>query len=133
MSAIGQDFASIRYAGDDPQRYGFASGKQFAAEYEASARLHLLTDAVRIAPELLPHVAKAVSHVADRLRLADGIDAYVYADRQHQARSTLGGNGRPAVMLSSGIIELLSADELEFVIGHEVGHYLFNHHSYPKP
>jgi uncharacterized tellurite resistance protein B-like protein len=34
-------------------------------------------------------------------------------------------------MLSSGIVERFSTDELSFVIGHEIGHVLFNHHKYP--
>ena len=126
-------FEKLRYSGDDPERYGCAAGAIFARDYERSARLKLLTDAVRVVPDLLPEVFQVVSTAAERLGLSEGIDAYVYPDMQHQASSVRGGDGRPAIMLSSGIIKLLTSEELAFVVGHEVGHHVFGHHCYPDP
>ena len=99
---------------------------------ERQAKLHLLSNAVKVVPALLPKIAHSADQVAERLNLPDGIDVYVYPDKAHQAMSLRGGEQRPAVLISSGMIELLSPEELLFVIGHEVGHYVFGHHCYAK-
>ena len=42
-------------------------------------------------------------------------------------------SSKPYIILTSKLIELLNDKELEFVIGHEVAHYIYQHALYPNP
>ena len=39
---------------------------------------------------------------------------------------------KPDIIITSKLIELLSEEELQFIIGHEVAHYFYQHSLYPN-
>ena len=89
-------------------------------------RMRLLATAVRVSEGMLPNVANSMSHIAARVDVGKPLEAFVFADADVNA-FVCEGSSRFLVGLSSGAVETLTADELEFVIGHELGHALFGH------
>lgn len=128
------DLLGCRYAGDDPRVFGIELDRASASEAQVSARSRLLADAISIGPELMPGLHASIAAAVGRLGLHNSIPAYVYSDPSPQAACVyIGGDDKSALMLSSGLIQLMSPEELTFVIGHEIGHMIFEHNLYPRP
>jgi Zn-dependent protease with chaperone function len=89
-------------------------------------RARLLSDAVRVNVGLIPNVAQSFERVRSCLDDDRPLEAYVFAEPSVHAFVTEASN-RYIVAVSSGAVNLLSAEELEFVIGHELGHAAFGH------
>jgi uncharacterized tellurite resistance protein B-like protein len=93
----------------------------------SEARCGMLHTGVRVSSRILPRVAATV----DRLRHVIGDDtpceAYVFSRPDIQAFVTL-QDDVALIGLSSGAVQQLAGPgELEFVLGHELGHVLFKH------
>jgi hypothetical protein len=95
-----------------------------------NARRYLLADAVRVDPKVLPDLHHALDDVASRARLELPLETYVHAGGEINAAVTT-SKDRIIVILSSGAVERLAAEELDFVIGHELGHAVFRHLDVP--
>lgn len=95
-----------------------------------NARQYLLADSVRVDPRLLPDLHRALEEVAQRAKLDVRLEAYVHAGGEINAAVTP-SRDRIIVVLSSGAIEKLQPEELDFVIGHELGHAVFGHLDVP--
>lgn len=103
------------------------SGRSAEAEHhQATIRARLLAEGVRADAALLPSVAQAVHALQGRARLEDPIEVYVFDEGSINAFVTR-GRCRVIVGLSSGCVNSLTPRELEFVIGHELGHLVFGH------
>ena len=89
-------------------------------------RKQLLSNAVRVDPRLLPKLANSFAGLKERAGLADDLEAYVYEEPTINA-FVAAGHRHTYVALSSAAINKLSEEELEFVIGHELGHAIFGH------
>lgn len=98
-----------------------------AARHRRNAlRSRLLGHAVRIDIDLLPHLAEPFARLDGQFGLEGGLEAYVHNQPSVNAFIAR-GNSRTIVALSSGAVNLLAPEELEFVIGHELGHALYGH------
>ncbi len=97
-----------------------------ARQRRNALRSRLLSHAVRIDVGLLPHLAAPFERLDGQFGLEEGLEAYVHSQPAVNAFIAR-GNVRTIVVLSSGAVNLLSAEELEFVIGHELGHALYGH------
>lgn len=89
-------------------------------------RARLLSGAVRVDVGLLPNVARSFERLRSCLDDDRPLEAYVFAEPLVNAFVTEASN-RYIVALSSGAVSLLGVEELEFVIGHELGHALLGH------
>jgi uncharacterized tellurite resistance protein B-like protein len=96
----------------------------------SSVRGHFLSTAVRVNPKVLPGLAQAFEHIRARTGVELPMEAYVYAEPQVNA-FVVRGSERVFVVLSSGAVERLSPAELDFVIGHELGHAYYGHLDLP--
>jgi len=86
------------------------------------------TSSLPITSELTPGLYSLLSEVCDKLTLpADCVKAYVYASPNLQAECYSADDKECILRFSSGLIHLLDENELKFVIGHELGHFLFKH------
>lgn len=103
-----------------------------AAEAPPSgARRQLLATALRLTPQIAPEVAEVIAGAAKALSLDASIESYVYPGPQFNAAAIKPENGRMFVIFSSSLLEAFDANELRFVVGHELGHHVFDHHSIP--
>ncbi len=93
-------------------------------------RCRLLSHSVRVSVGLMPHLADSFQRLTERFELSGGLEAYVHNDGAVNA-FVAKGVSRTIVVLSSGAVNLLTPAELEFVIGHELGHAVYGHLEVP--
>jgi hypothetical protein len=129
-----KSLAAVRYSKDSLREFGFSASDTHLLTQDRRIRASLLSNAVRIAPRLFPSAARAVEQARERLRPSVALEAYVTPDSNPNAQCIhLNGEVDAALVLTSGLVELLSEEELSFVAGHEIGHLLFGHTHYPAP
>lgn len=92
----------------------------------STLRMKLLATAVRVTDELLPRIARSITEIGGRVDVGKPLEAYVFSEGDVNAFVSESRH-RFLVGISSGAVETLTTEELEFVIGHELGHALFGH------
>jgi Zn-dependent protease with chaperone function len=95
---------------------------------ERSHRLMYLASTVRIDERQFADVHQLVVDGGRVLDLPTLPEAFVALDPMPRAITL--GIDQPFVVLTSGLVELLDAEELRFVVGHELGHILSGHAVY---
>lgn len=110
-----------------------AISRRVLAEQEEVKR-QSLAQAVRVFPSLMPDIAKAVEIVQRRILPGHSVEVFVRSSPEVQAFSLAGpARGPVFVAVTSGLVNLFSSRELMFVLGHELGHHIMQHHNYPAP
>ena len=102
---------------------------QQLSEVDLAAERHLMARGIRVVPALFPELSDLVARSTQKI-LGESIvaDVYVVRDTDLQARCINPHRShRPIIVLNSGLITFLSTDELSFVIGHELAHFLYKH------
>ncbi len=90
-------------------------------------RRHLLGDAVLITPELMPDVSRAFTQCLRALGLSEHTGGlYVQQCAEYNA-NVMSDGSRFDIVVNSGLLRDFSIPELRFVIGHELGHVLYQH------
>lgn len=85
--------------------------------------------AIEVSHLLTPDLWSRYASVCDRLGLpARAASLFIYSDRNVQGECLLGRADSCIIRLSSGLVDLLDEEEFEFVVGHELGHFLLDHH-----
>lgn len=95
------------------------------------SRKHLLKSSLRLTPSLAPMLYKIGTKCKETLGLKAAIEFYVYQSDLFNASCYPPDENRLYIILTSNILEKFKEDELAFVIGHEIGHALFDHFRYP--
>lgn len=95
-----------------------------------NTRKQLLKTSLKLTEKLAPHVYKIADTCKKTLKLDKEIEFYVYQDDKFNAACYPPSENKLYIIISSGIIERFSLDEITFVVGHEIGHILFEHHKY---
>lgn len=95
---------------------------------EKTIRLTFKANAVRVTDTQYPWVHERLLTVCDILDVDDPPELYVSQTPLVNAGAV--GLDRPFIVLNSSTIEVLDQDEIEAVIGHEVGHILSGHALY---
>ena len=125
-----------KYHKDDPHEFGIElkDFKKDSSELDNNHLSNLLTNSVRVSKEILPKVGSAIETVFDRIKIENNFNFFVTADNNqaNASCSLMSSASRPDIVLTSRLIELLSLEELQFVIGHEVAHYVYQHALYPN-
>jgi tellurite resistance protein len=97
----------------------------------AGVRRRLLATSVRISPRMAPDVHRMADDCAQRLGMTIPHELYVYSSPQFNAACFKPEDHRVCIMFSSGLLEAFEGNELKFVIGHELGHHVYQHHDVP--
>jgi len=105
------------------------------AEHEADGptglRRRLLSTSVRLSRKMAPDIYALSDECVERLSMDIPLELYVYASPQFNAMCFKPEEGRLFVMFSSSLLENFTPKELQFVMGHEFGHHVYNHHAIP--
>jgi Zn-dependent protease with chaperone function len=128
--------AAYAYGGDLKVRSALDRVKPVTLALEAGVRFwhsvgrnRLLGNAVRVGPRQFPAVAEVVERCAQALQI-DTPALYVSPVVQPLDAETLGTSDEVAIVLGSGLPDILTRDELASVIGHACGHIQNNHAPY---
>ena len=95
---------------------------------ERAFRLTYLAGSVRVSERQFPHIHEMVRDGAYILDLPDVPECYVMQTPIVNAMAL--GRDKPFIVINTGLVELLDAEELRAVIGHELGHILSGHAVY---
>ena len=125
-----------KYHKDGPREFGIEPKdlKKDSSELDNNHLSNLLTNSVKVSKEILPKVGSAIETVFERIKIENNFNFFVTADNNqaNASCSLMSSASRPDIVLTSRLIELLSLEELQFVIGHEVAHYVYQHALYPN-
>ncbi len=89
---------------------------------------------LKISRELTPGIYKTLRRSCRRLNVPpERAVAYVHAESDLRAECFSMDGERCFIRLSSTLIERLDQDEVSFVMGHELGHFLLGHTEAPLP
>lgn len=95
-------------------------------------RISLLAHGLRVSDVVQSDISAMVDQCVAILHLQDkSVETYIYNDPQPNASCSYFDEEHIFVQLSSGLIDCMNNRELMFVIGHEFGHALYNHHELP--
>jgi hypothetical protein len=123
-SAPANEFAEkFRYTGDTlrTQSVGDETGTD-------RIRGQFFHDGLFLSPSVTPDLANRLDVVCKRLKIEDGaVEAFIYASPDIQAECFAGSSSKCIIRFSSSLIDLLDPEEFEFVVGHELAHFLLNH------
>lgn len=125
---------AIRFLFDTPSRWGIGGENPQQFLDSDSPKRRLLAHALRVDRDLFPDLAERVEVCARRTGLSDLPAAFIGNDPKVNAMCIPWSNrGREdfAILLTSGLVDLLTPAELQFVIGHEIGHFVYRHFTYP--
>jgi len=80
----------------------------------------------KVEKSLLPHLYDMFNEVKEKLDYKEDVDFYITGDSSVNAFSVAAEtkDGHHIVNVNSALVELMSDDELRFVIGHELGHLI---------
>jgi len=95
---------------------------------ERAFRLTYLGSSVRVSERQFPHIHEMVRDGAYILDLPEVPECYVLQTPLVNAMAL--GRDKPFIVINTGMVELLDAEELRAVIGHELGHILSGHAVY---
>src|SRR3990172_4646036 len=113
----------VRYSGDTLR----SRGEGHASSTEHIRSLFAQTG-LQVTHSVTPSLAASLDKVYERLHIPQGtVDAFVYSSPEIQAECYAGSTKDCVIQFSSGLIDLLDGDDIEFVAGHEIGHFLLRH------
>ncbi len=94
-------------------------------------RRNLLSTSVRLTRAMAPEIANMAAECTEKLGVELPLELYVYSSPHFNAACFKPENERLYVMFSSSLLEGFNSRELKFVMGHELGHHVYDHHALP--
>jgi len=119
-----RDFISTyRYPNDSPlKKHNNSHG---VAEH---IRIIFHHESLKVSPRITPLVDLALEEACRNIGLPrTSVEAFVFNSDQTNAQSITLSDERCIIRISSRLVELLNQHELRFVLGHELGHFIFEH------
>jgi len=104
-----------------------------ASGYGFRHRRRLLAETIRLNRRMAPVVADILAECREVLGWDQPVEVFLKPAPSYGAFTARGRTGPLALGLTSRLLEEFSPAELRFVIGHELGHALFDHHGIPMP
>lgn len=112
-------------------RFVQASDELMKANPDYNHRGEMLKKCMRLSHGISPRIDNIIKKCVQAVQLKIEVETYVYHDAMFNAAVFPPQNGHVILMLTSSLLEKFDDTELTFVIGHEIGHFLFQHHRFP--
>ena len=88
----------------------------------------MLRNGLLISEAMTPRLEFSISDVCNRLRLPrENVTAFVYNSSDVQADCFVESSQTCVLRFTSGLVNLMSEKEFQFVAAHEIGHFLLGH------
>jgi hypothetical protein len=132
------DLTNLRFEYDHRLAYGIKNdiltdsqiGK-YKEEYFHYRRRLLLGDSIRVTKDLLPNIYKCFQECLDVLGGDDRKgELYIHQSGEYNA-NVLSDGHRFDVLVNSGLVKDFCDEEICFVLGHELGHVIYQHDDIP--
>lgn len=94
---------------------------------EETFRAHHMYNSIQIGPRQLPSLWRMVHEVAERLCIPA---PKTYVSRQGGTNAFAFGRNTHSIILTSGLVDMMTDRELQGIIAHEMGHILCQHMLY---
>ena len=94
-------------------------------------RRRLLSTSVRLSRRMASSLHEMADECGETLGLDIPLELYVYPSPQANAACFKPEEGRLFIIFSSGLLETFEGSELQFVMGHELGHHVYRHLDIP--
>jgi len=117
-------------------RYGEDNYIPISAELLPSVPIwsHMSRAGLEITNEVVPEISELIDECCSRLFAnSNGVRGFTYPGNDFQATCLRVSEEQCVIQISSALIERLKKQELAFVIGHELGHFLMNHAASDMP
>lgn len=111
-----------------------ALNRQIAKQEEEGplgTRRRLLATSVKLSKTMAPRLHAISEDCIDKLDVDIPIELFAYNSPQFNAACVKPEEGRLFIMFSSSLLDAFDDDELKFVMGHELGHFIYKHHDIP--
>ena len=95
---------------------------------DRSLRLMFLASSVRASEQQFPHLYQTMLDGAYVLDLPRVPELFISQDPRVNAMAL--GTDKPFIVITTGMVDLMDAEEIRFIIGHELGHVLSGHSVY---
>lgn len=122
-----KDINKLRFADDSTElnKQDFISNEHSAKQQ----RMHLLSTSLQVTQNITPKIYHIIEKICANLGIDDiEIETYIYNSSEINASCFSFSNDiNMIIMLSSELVNKMKPNELAFVIGHEIGHYIFGH------
>jgi hypothetical protein len=115
---------AVRFGADHPQGKHGTAGR-----FSSMVAANLSAEGLEVASAVLPGVEAALQQTCERLLVPRvRVVAFVVPDPVIQATCYQTGDDGCTVTVTSGLVQITdNVDELSFVLGHELGHFLLAH------
>jgi Zn-dependent protease with chaperone function/uncharacterized tellurite resistance protein B-like protein len=104
-----------------------------ASGYGFRHRRALLAETIRLHRGMAPQVAEALDDCRAALGFDKPIEVFLQPSPVYNAFCARGRAGPLLIGVSSRLLDEFTPGELRFVLGHEMGHALFEHYGIPMP
>ena len=105
--------------------------ERHAEKGNLGVRRRLLSTSVRLSKTMARSLHKTAEECIEKLQMDIPLELYVFSSPSYNAACVKPEAGRLFIMFSSSILEAFTDSEIRFVMGHELGHHLYNHHDVP--
>ncbi len=85
----------------------------------------LIQNAQQVTPQSVPGLSPVIQEAAYRLQV-EPVNVFIFPNRTLNAY-TFGMDSPKAIVLYSSLLQVMDRDELQFIIGHEMGHVKLGH------
>jgi len=129
------DINKIRYQGDlqdTKDLYEVYKVKQIISSHEEILKEHisfrdeLLANSVRLTSIISPRIRKIIEKVKTIFDIKENVEFFSLNNNSYNAFA-FKQKSNISIVFTSGLLENFSDNEILFVLGHEIGHILFNH------
>lgn len=94
-------------------------------------RRRLLATSVKLSESMAPGLTRIAKDCIEKLSVDLPTELYAYNSPQFNAACVKPEEGKLFIMFSSSLLDAFDEAELHFVMGHELGHFIFGHHDLP--
>mgnify|MGYP002839607884 CR=1 FL=1 len=94
-------------------------------------RRRLLATSLRLSKRMMPDLWSMTQDCVEELGVEIPVELFVFPSPQHNAMCFRPEDGRLFIMFASSLLDDFQDSELKFVMGHELGHHIYNHHAIP--